>query len=148
MRNAGESHSSFAECAGQAGYDHHLPAPIRILIVDDNVALRTALRLLLRRDAAFDVVGEAADGATSVRLAAELKPDVILMDVQMPGAIDGIEATRRILRDANGARPTIVALSAADTYAQAMRDAGASGFIAKNAAADLLAAIKRFTPAS
>jgi two-component system, NarL family, response regulator YdfI len=71
------------------------PAPIRILVADDHLIIRQGLRLILETEAGFDMVGEAADGAEAVRLSAELTPDVILMDLRMPG-VDGLAAIERL----------------------------------------------------
>jgi DNA-binding NarL/FixJ family response regulator len=124
---------------------HMMQGPVRVLLVDDNVALRSGMRMLLSTDALFDVVGEADDGESSVRLAAQLSPNVILMDVQMPGAFSGIEATRRIMTAAgeSGRAPIVLALSAADEHRAAMQEAGASDFIPKHRTQDLLTSIKR-----
>ena len=78
-------------------------APIRILIAEDQALLRTTLAALLESEPGMSVVGLAEDGARAVALAAELRPDVVLMDIQMPG-LTGIEATRRICAD-----PTLAA---------------------------------------
>ena len=69
---------------------------IRLLLVDDQALIRTGFRMIFEETGDIDIVGEAPDGAEAVRLAAELRPDVTLMDVRMPG-VDGIEATRRIV---------------------------------------------------
>ena len=81
---------------------------IRLLLVDDHWVVRQGLRLFLDRDPAFEVVGEAEDGAAAVRLATELRPDVVLMDLLMP-VLDGVTATAAIRREAPGVE--IVALT-------------------------------------
>ncbi|MGA4837489.1 response regulator transcription factor [Streptomyces sp. G45] len=107
---------------------------VRVLIVDDQELVRAALRAMLRRTV-VDVVGEAVDGARAVEAAYELRPDVVLMDVRMPGAT-GVEATERILRDwpHPGPRPRVLVLTTfdLDEYVYAALRAGASGFLLKN----------------
>ncbi|MEG0885773.1 MAG: response regulator transcription factor, partial [Janthinobacterium sp.] len=73
-------------------------APIKILLVDDHTLLRSGVKLLLQRNPQFQVVGEASNGLDGVRLAAELQPDVVLMDLNMPG-VSGVEALQLILQD-------------------------------------------------
>jgi len=73
-------------------------APIKILLVDDHTLLRSGVKLLLQRNPQFQVVGEASNGLDGVRLAAELRPDVVLMDLNMPG-VTGVEALQLILQD-------------------------------------------------
>ena len=116
----------------------------KILLVDDNVPLRTAVRLLLRTEPSFDLIGEAGDGATAVRMAAELSPDVVIMDIHMPGAVDGIEATRQI-RAAGAAEnpaPQVIGFSAGGDHRRQMLEAGAIGFVAKEGVAELIAKVK------
>jgi DNA-binding NarL/FixJ family response regulator len=108
-----------------------------VLIVDDQPLQRFGFRMLLDSTQEFTVVGEAENGAMAVHRAAELTPDVVLMDVRMPG-VDGIEATRRIL--ATGGRSRILVLTTfdLDEYAYAALRAGASGFLLKDARPDEL----------
>jgi DNA-binding NarL/FixJ family response regulator len=108
-----------------------------VLIVDDQPLQRFGFRMLLDSTEEFTVVGEAENGAAAVHRAAELTPDVVLMDVRMPG-VDGIEATRRIL--ATGGRSRILVLTTfdLDEYAYAALRAGASGFLLKDARPDEL----------
>jgi DNA-binding NarL/FixJ family response regulator len=103
-----------------------------ILIVDDQSLQRFGFRMLLDTAPGTQVIGEAAHGAEAVRMAAELRPDVVLMDIRMPG-MDGIEATRRII--ATGGRSRILVLTTfdLDEYAHAALRAGASGFLLKDA---------------
>ncbi|MEV7619501.1 response regulator transcription factor [Microbacterium sp. NPDC089321] len=106
---------------------------IRVLLVDDHAMLRAGFRAILSTQPDIEVVGEAATGAEGVRLAAELQPDVITMDVQMPD-MDGIEATRRIIADpASTASIAIVTTFDRDEYLFQALDAGAGGFLLKNA---------------
>src|SRR3954447_3517522 len=84
--------------------------PVRLLLVDDHRMLRESLRRAME-DAGFDVVGEAADGAEAVRLAEELHPDVILMDVTMP-VLDGVEATRQVRDRVPGTQVVILTMHA------------------------------------
>ncbi|MFF5516928.1 response regulator [Streptomyces coeruleorubidus] len=116
--------------------------PVRVLTVDDQELVRTALRMMLRRRTDVEVVGEAADGARAVEAAYELRPDVVLMDVRMPG-MTGVEATARILRGwpYPGPRPRVLVLTTfdLDEYVHAALRAGASGFLLKNTTPELLA---------
>jgi DNA-binding NarL/FixJ family response regulator len=105
-------------------------SPIRIVIVDDHELLRQGLRSLFEHQGGFEVIGEARDGLGAVAVASELRPDVVLMDVNMPH-MDGIEATRRIKAGAPGVR--VVALTMHDNarVKAAMEAAGASAFVTK-----------------
>jgi DNA-binding NarL/FixJ family response regulator len=111
---------------------------IRLLLVDDQVLIRTGFRMILEEIDGIDIIGEAQDGTDAVRLAAELDPDVILMDVRMPG-VDGIEATRRIVARDPAARVLILTTFDLDEYAFAALRAGASGFVLKDVPVDELA---------
>lgn len=106
---------------------------IRILIVDDQPLLRTGFRMILGSEPGLEVVGEAADGEGAIAQAADLGPDVILMDIRMPG-MDGIEATRR-LAGSGVARPSRVLILTTfghDEYVIEALRAGASGFLLKD----------------
>jgi DNA-binding NarL/FixJ family response regulator len=111
---------------------------IRLLLADDQPLIRTGFRMILEETADIDIVGEAQDGTEAVRLAAALDPDVILMDVRMPG-VDGIEATRRILARNPAARVLILTTFDLDEYAFSALRAGASGFVLKDVPVDELA---------
>ena len=112
---------------------------IRVLLVDDQPLARAGLRVLLGAEDDMQVVGEAANGAEAVSAAHATKPDVVLMDVRMPG-VDGVEATRRISRDPalSGVRVLVVTTFDLDEYVFAALRAGASGFVVKDAEPDEL----------
>src|SRR5690606_33809679 len=116
---------------------------IRVLLVDDHAMLRAGFRTILDAQPDITVVGEASTGAEAVAAASALHPDVISMDVQMPD-MAGIEATRRIVADPAGRAPTAPATtSARDDYLFSALDAGASGFLLKNAGPeDLITAVR------
>ncbi|MTD52968.1 response regulator transcription factor [Amycolatopsis pithecellobii] len=113
-----------------------------VLIVDDEPLLRLGFRLVLESQPDLTVVGEAADGAGAVARTAALDPDVVLMDVRMPG-VDGIDATQAIVRDHPRSKVLILTTFDLDEYAFAGLKAGASGFLLKNVPPeDLLSAIR------
>jgi DNA-binding NarL/FixJ family response regulator len=115
---------------------------IRVLLVDDQSLLRMGFRLILAAEPDIDVVGEAGDGATGVRMAAALHPDVVLMDVRMPG-MDGIQATGAIVSAGAATKVLILTTFDLDQYVFAGLQAGASGFLLKDSPpTDLLAAIR------
>lgn len=109
---------------------------IRVLLADDQHMVRSGLRMILEL-AGIEVVGEASDGAEAVALAAELKPDLVLMDVRMPG-IDGIEATRRIVDADLPCRVVILTTFDLDKHVYDALVAGAAGFLVKDASAQQL----------
>jgi len=112
------------------------------MVVDDQVMVRAGLAVIVSSPPDIDVVGEAGDGAAAITLAAELRPDVILMDVRMPG-VDGLTATARLTAGPNPPRVLVLTTFHQDAYVfQALR-AGASGFLLKDAQpADLVAAVR------
>ncbi len=115
---------------------------IGVLLVDDQALIRMAFTLVLQSQPDLAVLGEAGDGAEAIRLARRLRPDVVLMDVRMPG-VDGIEATGEIVAACPGTRVLILTTFDLDEYAFAGLRAGASGFLLKNALPhELLAAIR------
>ncbi|MGF1432513.1 response regulator [Kitasatospora sp. LaBMicrA B282] len=116
----------------------------RVLVVDDQVLIRVGLAALLRAAPGMEVVGEAAGGAEAVALAAAERPDIVLMDIRMPG-MDGITATGRILAEATEPAPRIIILTTfdLDEYVYAALRAGAAGFLLKDTPPErLLAAVE------
>jgi len=110
---------------------------IRVLLADDQPLLRHGFAMILSAQADIEVIGEAADGAEAVRLTGRLRPDVVLMDVRMPG-MDGIAATRKIISVSPPTRVIILTTFDVDEYAFDGLRAGASGFLLKNARPDEL----------
>jgi DNA-binding NarL/FixJ family response regulator len=115
---------------------------IRVLLVDDQSLLRMGFRMILDAEPDIEVIGEAADGATGVRMTSALHPDVVLMDVRMPG-MDGIQATASITAAGPDSKVLILTTFDLDEYVFAGLKAGASGFLLKDAPpAELLTAIR------
>ena len=117
--------------------------PVRVLVVDDQALMRHSLAVLIGAAPDLVVVGEAAGGEEAVALALELRPDVVLMDIRMPG-VDGIEATRRITAGPYPTRVLVLSMFELDEYVHAALRAGAGGFLLKDARPDQLAdAVRR-----
>ncbi|WP_104092545.1 response regulator transcription factor [Arthrobacter sp. GMC3] len=115
---------------------------IRVLIADDQALLRGSFRLLVDSDPGMRVVAEAADGEEAIALCAQHRPDVVLMDVQMP-RISGLEATRALCSQPGGPRVIVLTMYDLDEYVYEALRAGASGFLLKNSPpSELLHAIK------
>ena len=117
---------------------------IRVLLADDQTLIRAGLRVLIDSDNELEMVGEATDGAQAVELASKHHPDVVLMDIRMPG-MDGLEATRRICSDTalNSTKVVILTTFEADEYVFEALRAGASGFLLKDTEpAELLSAVR------
>jgi DNA-binding NarL/FixJ family response regulator len=116
---------------------------VRVMLADDNAQFRAALRRLLERDEGIEVVGEAGDGLTAVELAAELRPDVVLMDVSMP-AMDGIEATYALKARVPELTVLMLSIGDKDQEMAASRAGGASGFLVKGSSGrTIVDAVKR-----
>ena len=105
---------------------------IRVLLADDQSLVRAGFRMIIKAEAGIEVVGEAGDGNEAVALAADLAPDVVLMDVRMP-EMNGIEATRLIVRDDASPRVLVLTTFDLDEYVYEALRAGASGFLLKDA---------------
>jgi DNA-binding NarL/FixJ family response regulator len=115
---------------------------IALLLVDDHAVVRQGLRALLEAEGDVVVVGEAENGRVAVRLAKKTPPDVVLMDVAMPG-MNGLEATRQIVRNVPSAKVLVLTSYGDDDYVAQLLEAGAIGYLLKQtAAADLLKAIR------
>ncbi len=110
---------------------------IRVLLADDHRLVRTGFRVILGLEDDIEVVGEAENGAQAVEATAAQHPDVVLMDVEMPG-MDGLEATRRIVAAGGGPSVLILTTFDRDDYLFAALDAGASGFLLKNSSPESL----------
>jgi DNA-binding NarL/FixJ family response regulator len=113
-----------------------------VLIADDQALVRVGLRKILEAEPQMEVIGEAADGEDAIAVAGRLRPDVVLMDIRMP-ALDGIEATRRIVAAQPGTRVLILTTFGLDTYVYDSLRAGASGFMLKDAPPEEIAAAVR-----
>ena len=109
-----------------------LPRPVRVLLVDDQAVMRAGFKVILESEPGIHVVAEAGDGAAAVELTLEVDPDVVCMDVQMPG-MDGLAATRAIVAAGAAARVLVVTTFDRDDYLFDALAAGASGFLLKNA---------------
>jgi len=111
--------------------------PIRVLIADDHIIVRSGLRLLLDAEPDMSVVGEALDGREAIALADNLRPDVVLMDITMPG-VDGLTATRQVKNNHPEIKILALTMHRSDEYFFEMLKAGAAGYILKGAETDEL----------
>jgi DNA-binding NarL/FixJ family response regulator len=114
----------------------------RVLIADDHALFRYGMRAMLNSDPQFEVVGEVGTGEEAVVLSAELKPDIVIMDIQMPG-LNGIEATRRIARADPGIGIVVVTMFEEDDSVFSAMRAGARGYVLKGADADEVVRVLR-----
>jgi DNA-binding NarL/FixJ family response regulator len=115
---------------------------VRVVLADDQPLVRSGLRVLIADTPDLEVVGEAGTGADAVRVVRDVQPDVVVMDIRMPG-MDGIEATRRIAAGPGSARVLVLTTFDSDDHVYGALRAGASGFVVKDMAVDdILAAIR------
>lgn len=105
---------------------------VRVLIVDDQLPFREASRMVVELTDGFEVVGEAQNGEEAVEMAVSLRPDLVLMDVQMPG-IDGLEATRRIVELRDPPQVLVMSTHESGNFEEPALAAGAAGFLPKSA---------------
>jgi DNA-binding NarL/FixJ family response regulator len=126
----GSSRAISAKCHEDGGMSEQ--APIRVLVVDDHPVVRGGLLALVRSIDGLDAVGEAADGESAVREAQLVRPDVVLMDVRMPG-LDGVEATRRIRTALPDTKVLVLTMYDDDSTVMTAMQAGASGYLLKDA---------------
>lgn len=118
-------------CTRRVPCQHNVMEPVRVLIVDDQKPFREASRMVVEMTDGFEVVGEAENGEQAVDLAAGVQPDLVLMDVQMPG-IDGIEATRRIMKLNIPPRVLVMSTHESGSYEAPAIAAGAIAFLPKS----------------
>jgi DNA-binding NarL/FixJ family response regulator len=119
-----------------------MPDKIRILLADDHAVLRAGLRSLLEAEAAFEVVGEVGTGEDAVAQAQVLKPDIVIMDLSMPGA-GGLEATRQIAALGQGTKVLVLTMHAEEEFLLPVLEAGGSGYVRKTSAdEDLTSALR------
>jgi DNA-binding NarL/FixJ family response regulator len=119
-----------------------MPRKIRILLADDHAVVRQGFKLILSQEPDLEVVAEASDGAETVRLALELRPDVVIMDIAMPG-MSGVEATRRIVEQVPDIKVMILSMHKDSVYVRETLRAGARGYLLKESIDhDLLRAVR------
>lgn len=106
--------------------------PIRVVLVDDHVLIRAGLRALLHSLPNIEVIGEASDGHEAVEVIARHQPDIVIMDIGMPG-LNGVDSTRRIVKECPGVRVVILSMHANEEYVGRALDAGAMGYLLKGA---------------
>jgi DNA-binding NarL/FixJ family response regulator len=111
--------------------------PIRVLLADDHVVVRAGTKQLLERHADITIVGEASNGQEAIELTSDLKPDVVVMDIRMPG-VSGVEATKRIKEEHPGVAVLVLTAHDDDEYVFALLQAGANGYLLKTTEADEL----------
>jgi DNA-binding NarL/FixJ family response regulator len=119
--------------------------PLRLLVVDDHAVVRRGVRALLESQPGWDICGEAADGQEAIRKAAELKPDIVVLDISLPG-LNGLEATSRILKESPASEVLILTMHHSEDLAQQVIKAGARGYVLKSDAdQNLVAAVEKLS---
>lgn len=111
---------------------------ITILLAEDHIIVREGLRVLLEKERDFEIVAEADDGRQAVELALKLEPDVVILDIAMP-LLNGIETTRQILKKATHTKVLILSAHSDDNYVERVLELGASGYLVKQSASQILA---------
>ena len=119
---------------------------IRVLLADDHRILLAGLRALIEKEAGFEVVGEAADGRAALSMAREQSPDVVVMDIAMPG-LNGVEATRQITAQVPGTKVIALSMHSEGKLVEAMLGAGATGYVLKECAFEELVRAVRIVAA-
>ncbi len=116
--------------------------PIKVLLAEDHTMVREGLRMMLKQETDIEIVGEAQDGRRAVTMALELRPDVVVMDIAMPG-LNGLEATRKLLNELPRIKIVILTAHCDDAYVDSAADSGAVGFLLKqDTAQDVSIAIR------
>jgi DNA-binding NarL/FixJ family response regulator len=119
--------------------------PLRLLVVDDHAVVRRGVRALLESRPDWEVCGEAADGQEAIRKAAELNPDIVVLDISLPG-LNGLEATSRILKESPESEVLILTMHHSEELAQQLIKAGARGYVLKSDAdQSLVAAVEKLS---
>ena len=119
--------------------------PLRLLVVDDHAVVRRGVRALLETRPGWEVCGEAADGQEAIRKSAELKPDIVVLDISLPG-LNGLEATSRILKESPESEVLILTMHHSEELAQQVIKAGARGYVLKSDAdQSLVAAVDKLS---
>jgi DNA-binding NarL/FixJ family response regulator len=119
--------------------------PLRLLVVDDHAVVRRGVRALLESQPGWEICGEAADGQEAIRKAAELKPDIVVLDISLPG-LNGLEATSRILKESPESEVLILTMHHSEELAEQVIKAGAHGYVLKSDAdQSLVAAVEKLS---
>ena len=130
-----------------AGQGVRLFEPLRVLVVDDNQSIRSAIRQLLQTQVDIEVIGEAADGTDAIRKMQTYRPDVILMDAAMP-TMNGFDAVRRIKKESPSTQVLMLSQFDSDAFTREALAVGASGYILKsNASKQLIPALREICTA-